>query len=150
MVDPEGIPAAVDAQMAELAHWFDEKARRDGLENDEGQIDPWVPMSTQARSVDPLDIEKALDTDVTPEDIKTTERHTRARFQKYGGSPTAKEAGAMFVSFAIGAGVVMAAVYLRTEVMGDGSTEVSGPSIPLPPGIIDLTMPASDVVVTLL
>jgi hypothetical protein len=135
MVVPEGIPAAVDAQMAELAHWFDAKASRDGLETEGGRIDPWVPMSNQPRSVDPLDVVAALDTDTTPEDVKTTERHTRARFAKYGGVPSLKEGGAMLVSFGVGAGVVMGAVYLRDEVIADGASGGGGGSIPIPPGM---------------
>lgn len=138
MIVPEGIPAAVDAKMAELAHWWDIKASRDGLEDEQGRVDPYVALTDTARSVNPLDILYALDTDTTPEDVKTAERHTRARFQKYGGRPTAKEAGAMFVSFAVGAGMVMALVYVREEVIGGtgGGGGGGGVSVPIPPGSI--------------
>jgi hypothetical protein len=118
-VVPEGVPAAVDAELAELAHWFDQHAKRSGLRNGD-QFDPFVPLPDKARSVNPLDVTAALDVDVTPEDAKTVERHTEARFEKYGGMPSAKEAGAMLVTFGVGAGVVMFAVYLRQEVLGGG------------------------------
>lgn len=133
---PEGIPAGVDAEMAEMAHWIDRKARTTGLQTDDGRIDPHIPMADQPRAVNPLDIQRVLGNDVTPEDIKTTERHTRARFAKYGGRPSVKEAGAVFVSFGIGAGVVAFLVYLRDEVMSSGGGG-GGSSVTFPPGLVD-------------
>lgn len=144
---PEGIPAAVDAEMAELAYWWDAKANRDGLLKG-NKVDPYVPLHDQPRSVNPHDIITALDEDVTPEDMKTTERHTRARFEKYGGGPTAKEAGAMLGAFAVGAGIVMGAVYLRTEVIGDGAGGgVGGGTVPVP--MVDMVQFALDGLVIL-
>jgi len=148
-VVPEGVPAAIDAEMAELSHWFNQQASRGHLETGDGRIDPHLPVPEAARTVNPLDVLNVLDEDVTSEDIKTTERHTEARFQKYGGGPSAKEAGAMFVSFAVGAGIVMGAVYLRQEVLGDGGGSAGGSTtVPIP--MVDVTSAAADIMVMLL
>lgn len=139
-VVPEGIPAAVDAEMAEIGYWYDRHAQRGDLQKD-GQIDPMVRMDTRSRAVDPHDVVAHLDESVTSEDIKTTERHTRARFEKYGGGPSAKEAGVMLVSFGVGAGVVMGAVYVRQQILGGGGTAGGGGiTEELPPGMIDVAL----------
>jgi len=143
---PEGIPATIDAQRAEVGHWFDEHVSRGHLDGGAGDTpDTHLVMSDQPRTVDPHDVQYQLDCDVEAEDIKTTERHTAARFEKYGGKPSLKEGGAMLVAFGVGAGVSMFAVYLRDSVIGSSSSGGTGVSQPLP--TIDMTAHAVDALV---
>jgi len=144
---PEGIPATVDAERAEVGYWFDEHVSRDHVGDDENP-DTNIVMSDQPRSVNPHDIVYQLDCDVDAQDIETTEQHTKARFEQYGGSPTLKEGGAMLVSFGVGAGVVMFAVYLRDSVIGGSSGGGTGVSQPLP--TIDMTQHALDATMVML
>lgn len=135
-VIPEIFPAAVDAELAEVSHWFEQHAQQRGFETDDG-VDPFLPMSDGLRAAHPFDVLALAPKGIKPENIETAKKVTKNRFSKYGGMPGAVEAGATMLAFAVGAGAVMGMVYVRQEVLGIGGGGGGGPSgVPLPPGMI--------------
>lgn len=121
----EEVPAAVDAEMSEWGHWAQQKADDDGLwQGDVGsegvEVDPYVPASSNLRLVDPVDVFNLVPNDVDPENIKTTEKLTKDRFSKYGEGVGLKESLRVMISFAVGAGGVIAVRYVDQEMIGSG------------------------------
>jgi len=142
----ELVPAAVDAELAEAGHHVREKKTDEGLwegdheENpDDVVVDPCVEMTDEVRLIDPMDVFNLVANDVDPEDIKTAEKKTLKRFEKYGASfdPVQFVSGAM--GFAIGIGGVMALQYFQQEIIKGGSSgDVSSPEIPIQMGQLAL------------
>lgn len=132
----EGVPAAIDAELAELAHWTNQKATDEGIEHETTTvkthdetgtarevetkvIDPYVEVPTALRAADPLDALSLVCKDVEPENIETTKQLTRERFAKYGSRIGMMEM-LTFTGFAIGLGGVAAVEYMRSEILDRG------------------------------
>lgn len=121
----EEVPAAVDAEMSEWGYWTQQKADGEGLWNGdvgkEGgvEVDPYVEVSSNLRLVDPVDVFNLVPNDVDPENIKTTEKLTKDRFSKYGEGVGLKESLRVIISFAVGAGGVIAMRYVEQNMIGE-------------------------------
>lgn len=144
---PEAMPSAVDAELAEVAHWREQKRKDEGIvhQTDAGEtrVDPFIDISSGLRAAHPLDAMHMAVKSTEPEFVKTAKMMTQAKYEKYGSGIGAKETASVLVSFAVGAGVVMGAVYLRTEVMAsDGG---SGGTVDFPPGMVDLALQTVEV-----
>jgi hypothetical protein len=144
-------PAAVDAELAEYGHWKQRKEESEGIERDDGRIDPWLPASPKLRAANPIDAMALAAKSVSPEDVKTAKKMTEARYDKYQSGIGAKETLSTMVAFAVGAGTVVGVIYVRDEIMGSssGGGSASG-TVPLPPSMLDLTAAVGDLAVTLL
>lgn len=144
-VIPEAMPTAVDAEVAEVGAAREAKRKGEGIVTHDGgetRVDPFVPVPSGLRAVNPVDALHLAVKSTEPEFIKTAKMMTEAKYEKYGSGIGAKETASVLVSFAVGAGVVMGAVYLRTEVMGEGGGGGTGGTVPFPPGMIDMGVQA--------
>lgn len=149
----EGIPAAVDAELAEIGHWVREKDNNEGLwsgdfnDPDSVKIDPYVEMSDSLRLCDPIDTFELVTNGVDPENIKTTEKLTKKRFEKYRNSIGATEVLSTVVGFFSGVGGMVVLEYINTKLLdGEGGSSVD---IPMNPGFVDVSA-LVDMVVMLL
>jgi hypothetical protein len=138
----EGVPAVIDAELAELAYWFRVHAE-DGKLWDGERINPHFEVPTELRAVNLDDALSLIANGSEPSDPSTMEDYTRKRFEKYAGNVGAVEIISTFMGFAVGVGGVAGIQYLKVEVLGDGG----GPTTTVPLGMLDV---ATDVVVTLL
>lgn len=137
---PEAMPSAVDAEVAEVGAARERKRKEEGIIREvDGatRVDPFVEVPSTLRAVNPVDALHLATKSTEPEFIKTAQMMTEAKYEKYGSGIGAKETASVLVSFAVGAGVVMGAVYLRTEVMGQGGG-TGGGTVPFPPGMLDI------------
>lgn len=120
----EEVPAAVDAEMSEWGYWAQQKADSDGLwggevgKGDGIEVDPYVEVSSNLRLVDPVEAFNLVPNGIDPENIKTTEKLTKDRFSKYGEGVGLKESLRVMISFAVGAGGVIAVRYVDQEMIG--------------------------------
>jgi hypothetical protein len=130
---PERVPLAVDAEIAEVGHWLDE---RDGRATDEHSADPFVPVGDGLRAANPLDALTVAAKGVSPLNIDSAREMTEARFDRYGSGVGAVETAATIMSFAVGAGVAAGLVYLREQVLG-GAGGPPGGTVTIP-GAVDL------------
>lgn len=137
---PETIPAAVDAKLSEIGYWRERQILNEGGERKIGEdehgnplfeVNPWVKVGTGLRIVDPIDIRSLVAKDVQPENVKTTEEMTKARFREYGQKVGLAETAGLMTGFAFGIGGVAVLSYIRNRILdgGGGST----PTNPLPP-----------------
>lgn len=159
---PEHLPAAVDPRLAEWAHWDGEQAVETGVQRQTGTDEKGLPqvevdLSINAkeglRITDPKSIVNLAGNGIEPENVKTAEEETRARFTKYGSKVGVAETAGMIMGFAIGLGGAAAVEYLNTRVLADGGGGGGGPTNPIPMTIgaappIDAT-PLFDLVVML-
>jgi len=131
----EAIPAALDAELAEIGYWTREKRVNEGLlrETDGGEVvDPYVRMPDTLRLVDPLDCFELIVNGVDPENIKTTEQLTKKRFEKYGSGIGLKESIRVLLGFFAGAGAVVLIQYINTQLITDGGPSAPDVSVGLP------------------
>lgn len=145
----EDVPAAIDAEVSELAYWVNQKITDEGLEHTElaeakrdgdfsqhvetSVIDPYVSVATRLRAVDPMDALSLVCKDVDPENIETTKQLTKKRFEKYGQRVGMAETIATAIGFAFGMGGVAAMRYFNQNIM-DNAGGGGGPSPPIPMG----------------
>lgn len=154
-VIPRRLPAAVDAELCEIAHHTREHELNSGLEtkvDDETKIDPWVPVSQDLRLVNPLDVLYATTKSVEPENIETTKQLTRERFSKYGTPLGAAETLGTIMGFGVGAGAIAGFQYLKQNTLSGGGGGGGGTTLPLQPGqvVVDHAPVVLDTVVTIL
>jgi len=136
----ELVPAAVDAELAEAGHHVREKKTDEGLWDgdhetnpDDVVVDPFVETSDELRLIDPMDTFNLVSNDVDPEDIKTAEKKTLKRFEKYGASFDAVQFLSGAMGFAVGIGGVMALQFFQQKIIqsGSGSGEIDSPEVPI-------------------
>lgn len=131
----EQVPAAIDAEMAELGHWLHEKNVNEGLwsgdmqEPDSVTVDPWLKMKRGLRLVDPLDAYQLVVNDVDAENIKTSEQLTKKRFEKYGSGVSAVQLMSGVLGFFAGIGGMMALKFFNQKVLDGGG---GAPESPIP------------------
>jgi len=131
----ELIPAVVDAELAEWGHWIREKQEHDGLLADGGErarVDPYVEAESALRLVDPRDFHAAVANDIDSERIKTAEKKTKQRFEKYNPGVDIAQTLRVLLGFAVGGGAIIVMHYVNSEFMGSG-----GPSGPPGSGVIE-------------
>jgi hypothetical protein len=128
----EKVPAAIDAELAEIGYWTEQKAIDVGLE-DNGEVDPYVDMSRGLRIADPVDALNVVSKDISPENIKTAKEMTKRRFEKYGNAVGMVEGVATFMGFAVGIGGTLLIWYLKNEsaVTGGGGGQPVNPAPPI-------------------
>lgn len=131
----EDIPAAIDAELAELGYWVREHSLDNGLEqhaaNGQIQVDPYVEMDNTLRVANPRDAFALVGKSVEPETIETAKQLTKKRFSEYSGNIGAAEMTATFMGFAVGAGGMAVLSYLRQGILSDGGGG-GAPSSPIP------------------
>lgn len=125
----EEVPAAVDAELAEWGHWVREKAERDGLLADGGKIDPYVQADDGLRLIDPLDFYSVVSNDIDSENIRTAEKKTKQRFQKYNDGVSLEQTLRVLIGFAAGVGGVMCLHYVNNELVSGGGGGPPGSDI---------------------
>lgn len=150
----EGVPGALDAELAELGHWVGEKDTEGGLWSGDlyntdvpVTVDPFVEMDDGLRLVDPIDAYNLVPNDVDPENVKTTEQLTKKRFEKYNPGVNTEQMISGALGFALGLGGILVMNYAQHEIIGGGGGPPQGPSIPV--GALDV-QPLLDVVVMFL
>jgi len=132
----EEVPAAVDAEVAEWGYWLGKKHVNEGvwsgdLEDPDGvEVDPWLRVSKGLRLVDPIDAYKLVLNDVDAENIKTAEKLTKKRFEKYGGGVSATQLMSGALGFFTGLGGMMALKYFSQKVLGNSGGGT--PEAPVP------------------
>ena len=144
----EKVPAAVDAELAEVGHWVEEKARNEGLnrttpDDEPPAADPYVRMDDGLRLVDPADAHALVDTAVSPENLHTAKELTKRRFDEYGGDIGVIEAAQVLTGFVVGVGTMVGIAYARSQFLDQpiNGGGVSGNPIPIPPsGMIDVVV----------
>lgn len=146
----EGIPAIIDAELAELGYWTRERDTERGLYREpEEKVDPFLPMSDSLRVVDPGHLAHLAGKAIEPENIKTARQLTKERFSKYGQKVGMAETIGVITGFAVGAGGVAAMQYVKTNLLDGGGKTDPGSTIPIstvaPPD--GLLMHAVDVLV---
>lgn len=146
----EEVPAAIDAELAELGHWVREKQMNSGLwsgdldDKESVEIDPYVPMSDKLRLVDPIDVFELVSNDVDPENIKTAEKLTEMRYKEYGSDIGMAETVSTIMGFIVGVAGVAGVQYLRNQIM-DGGGSGSGVDVPVNPMVDTAGMQAVEV-----
>lgn len=136
---PESVPAVVSPELCEVAHCFDEKKHEDGLvksassPDQQGTVDPYIPIPTGARVIDPADVRKLLSKATDPDDIQYSATMTKRRFAEYKSGVGAAEAASALIGFGAGIGGVMGMQYIQQEVIsnGGGGGSPSGPTVPI-------------------
>lgn len=119
----ELVPAAIDAELAEWGHWIEEKEDNDGLHKDvEGdtRVDPYIKAESGLRLVDPMSFYASVTNDVDSENIKTAEKITKKRYEKYGSGIDMAQTLRVLIGFGVGAAAVVGMHYVNSEMM-DGS-----------------------------
>jgi hypothetical protein len=119
-VVPEIMPVAVDAEMAEMGHWFDQKGSAGEFDAGADRVDPYLPMSDQLRAAHPFDTAHLAPASIGPQQIQTAKDMMEAAYSKYGGGVGAVESAATLIAFAGGAGVVAGLFYVRDQVVAGG------------------------------
>lgn len=149
----EEVPAAVDAELAELGYWTEEKENNDGLYRGEGAdavVDIFLPVDDGLHLIDPIDCYNIIPNSVDPENVKTTEKLTVARHDKYGLPVDMTNMLTGLMAYFAGWGSVMGMKFFDEKFIGGGGG--GGSPIDNPVGnvtiIIDPT-PVFDVVMAL-
>lgn len=135
---PETMPAAVDAEVAELGHWHREHRQYNGVESGDG-IDPWVEVGPELRAANPLDAIEIAPNGVAPENINSTREHTKERFSKYGRAIGVAETAGVITGFGAGAFGMLGLQYMRQSLLGPGTGGGGGgidTTVPIPPGML--------------
>lgn len=152
----EGVPAAIDAELAELAYWVNQKALDEGIEHEvdrpdgrtEAVVDPYIELPDVLRVAAPLDALSLVCKDIEPENIETTKRLTEERFAKYGSRIGMTEM-LTFTGFAFGIGAVAFLQYVRQNLLDGGSGGGIDTTAPIAPTLVpvDVISYAADAVV---
>lgn len=137
----EDVPAAIDAELSEMGYWLRQHETKRGLEQN-GTINPYVPMSKGLRIIDPLDTLSLVSKDVEPENVETTKQLTEKRFEEYGSNLGMAETVGTLTGFGVGIGAVAAIQYFKQQILDSGGGGGSGPTTNVPMGQI---IPAIDV-----
>lgn len=157
----EGVPAAIDAELAELGYWVREQDIESGTETvdpDTGEVEgvsPYVPMSSGLRVANPGDVRSLLLKSVRSEDIETARELTKKRYEKYGSMVGMQETLSLAIGYGIGVGSVALLEYVRVELLdggGGGGIGSGGTAPPIPPQLLgpdihDVVMQATVVIV---
>lgn len=128
----ERVPAALDAELAEWGHHIAEKEQNEGLvatDGGETRVDPYVEADDTLRLVDPVDVFNLVSNDVDSENIKTAEKITKKRYEKYSSGVDLAQTLRVLMSFAVGAGGVMVMHYINSEMIGDSGGGPPGSGI---------------------
>jgi hypothetical protein len=128
----EKVPAAIDAELAEIGYWTEQKAIDVGLEDQE-KVDPFIDVSRGLRVADPVDALNVVSKDISPENIKTAKEMTKRRFEKYGSNVGMVEGVATFMGFAVGIGGTVFIWYLKNKsaVTSGGGGQPVNPAPPI-------------------
>lgn len=140
-VIPELLPAAVDAEVATISHWFREHDRSEGrVEETSGgdiRVNPYPTMDPSLRLVNPLDSMFLLGGNgVEPSYIETAKQITKQRFEKYGSRIGAAETLGTLMGFGAGVGGVAGIQYLRQNTLAGSGGGGGGDTLPIPPGTV--------------
>lgn len=124
----EQVPAAVDAELAELGHWVREKRINEGIWHGDPEddyagvtVDPYVRVKDSLRLVDPIDVFELVANSINPENIKTVEAHTRQRYAKYGRTVTLSDILGVLMGFATGMIAMAGSAYVNERLLDGGS-----------------------------
>lgn len=141
---PEVLPAAVDAELAEMGHWLRANDQRRDLGNEQGatKVQPYITVGTGLRLSAPIEAAYAAGNAVEPEWVQTVKDLTRMRFAKYGGDIGLAETAGIIMGFMVGAGGVVGIRYVQDSIIGGGGggAGVNVPEVPMGivGGVVDL------------
>jgi hypothetical protein len=147
-VVPGNVPFAGDAELAEIGEALSEKAQKQSISwqsDDTHHADPYVQLRTSLRAVDPTDIGHVVPNGVQPQNVATTKKMTKKRYEKYTDRVGAKEALAAGMSFLMGAGGVMIIKYVQSKLIDESGGSDPVGSAPLT--LYDFSSAAVDAVV---
>lgn len=151
----ERVPAAIDAELAEIGRWVAERRENGGFwsgEFDNAEVEttvkPWVVMSDGFQLVDPLDSFEIVPNDIDPENVKSTEIMTEKRFEKYRGNLGMREGVLGVMGFLTGAGGMAGMAYVRDKLLDGGGGGV--PEAPVDIGLTIMPPEALELLVVLL
>lgn len=140
-VNYEGIPAAVDAELAELGATYSEMVKEEGKvvvneskredEDDEVLVRSTWPVDDTLRLVDPVEAFSLVPNAVSPENVKTARKKTKQRFEKYRDRVGAVQMMTGALGFAMGLGGILVMWYAQTNFIDGSSTDPELPSSPL-------------------
>lgn len=133
-VVPEMVPAAVDAELAEVGHYLRKHEEEKGIERDD-QIDPYIQASDKLRLIDPVDAVYLITKNAQPEYVETAEQFTKERLSKYGSKIGLAETVGVITGYLVGVGGVLAIRYVQTRLLGGGGGG-GMPTNPLPMTIL--------------
>jgi hypothetical protein len=131
----ELVPAAIDAELAELGHWVREKNMNEGLwsgdpngDPEAVKVKPYVEMPDHLHLVDPIDAFEIVPNSVDPENITTAVELTRERYRKYGSKIGLAETMGTIMGFAVGIATVAVLRYFNRNIMDNsGGGGLSNP-----------------------
>jgi len=117
----EGVPAAVDASLAELGHWVRRHDDTTGAVDEEhDRVNPYVRVKDGLRVADPADVVSLVGKNIKPQNIKTARLLTKERFSKYGQRVGMAETAGVLMGFAAGAGVYAGLQYVQQQLLDGG------------------------------
>lgn len=149
----ELIPAAIDAELAEIGDATQEKQYNEGLQSgnpedgkDAVTVDPYVQVPSDLQLIDPIDAFALVPNSVNPENVKTAEQITKKRFEKYGSRIDAMQLMSGVTGFLLGIGGAIGAAYVRENLLdGGGGGGISNPVGSFPIGSIQPPVDMIDV-----
>lgn len=130
-VVPEMVPAAVDAELAEIGHYLQRHDEEGGIEKGD-KIDPYIEASDELRLVDPVDAVYLITKNAQPEYVETAEQFTKERLSKYGSKIGLAETVGVITGYLVGVGGVVGIRYVQTRLLGGGGGGDGVPTDPLP------------------
>lgn len=117
------VPAAIDAELAELGHAVREKNLQQPMiikrEEEPNVVDMHVPVEDGIHLVDLVDTFELVPNAVDPLNIQTAEEKTKERFN-FGSNVGLKESAGMVMGYIVGAGGTAGIKYLNNNVSGFG------------------------------
>jgi len=134
----EQVPAAVDAELAELGQAVHEKDVTDGIwhgdmaDPESVEVDPWLRVKKGLQCVDPVDAYRLVVNDVDAENIKTAEKLTKKRYEKYGDGVSAVQLMSGAIGFFCGLGGMMALKFFQNKFLDGGGGGGGVPENPVP------------------
>jgi hypothetical protein len=134
----EQIPVAIDAELAELGKALHEKDVTDGIwhgdltDPDSVEVDPWLTVKKGLQCVDPVDAYRLVINDVDAENIKTAEKLTKKRYEKYGDGVSAVQLMSGAIGFFSGLGGMMALKFFQNKFLDGGGGGGGVPESPVP------------------
>lgn len=130
----EILPAAVDAELAELGHWVTKADDERGLEStregadgrEQTVVNPYVEVDSGLRVSDPMDVTSLVTKGVEPENVESAKQYTKERFREYGDNVGIVEGLATMTGFAFGIGGVAVLQYVKDRLLSNGGGGTGG------------------------
>jgi len=140
----EDVPAAVDAELADLGYYAHKHKTERGLWDGQ-KVNPWMRVKDGVRAVDPLDVLYLVPNAVEPENVQTAKLLTKKRFEQYGNDVGVAETLGTITGFIVGVLGVAGVMYIKSNML-DGGGGDPGPTNPVPVDVAPMMMDVMGVV----